>query len=234
VRNQFGRFDRYFRLDAGPALVCLDPVLRPGDMEWLADLTPSCSTSCGNRLHERYILRAAPPGGRPRDPSMFDLEFSLEYRSRRLTRIALPPSFGLVITEDLLQRALRPLGVGRVDSVGREVAWSMDKKRRSGQRDLLLRVAGTPHALEETPDRWLLTYRYRLAPRPKGDPEADLTATLGFYRPDGGLHRGVVHWGRVRLTIQDTPEQGYAIRFQRLPEQGERPAGRGRWEEPSP
>lgn len=186
VKHQIAAFDRNFEVqkDDGVRITCLHPVLLSGDVRWIG-LVPEKTKAVGRALlwQVRWV-KQLPVG--VRDKGEFDIQIDLTFVDDKLTRVAIPERYFVLMPKDFLIDLLRSLGGAAVDRNRR----SIEAKLARARPDLpqIEKLLGLPTARATQGAQTSMRYRY-VPVGPGASKAGDFDMSLYFNTASGELLR---------------------------------------------
>lgn len=197
LKRQFAKFDEHFVLhtEHGLKIIAQDPVLRMEDVRWLG-LYPESTKRVGlaEQWHIRWV-KQLPPG--VTDKGSFFVALDLTFADGKLTGIAIPESYFMLLPKDFLVGVVRSLGGARIDKSSRavEAAVAADEVRQARPNlPTVDKILGVPtEEREEGPHTF---QRYRYVPSTKEGKAGVFEMVLRYHTKSGEL----LHWqGRTPM-----------------------------------
>lgn len=188
LKQQLGKFDQFFALQTadGLALICHTPVLRTSDVRWIG-LKPEHTRKLGQaeQWQVRWI-KQLPPG--VTETGEFDIALEMGFAADKLTRVAIPERYFVVMPKAFLVGVIKSLGKGRIDKSEKKIEATVSAAEIAAARPKLPsidKLLGVPS--EEREEGETTVVRYRYVPATKEPRAGVFDMHLTFHTTSGEL-----------------------------------------------
>jgi len=215
LRLQMADFQKYavFLDDPGPGLMLKEPVLLPGDLNWLTGLEPSKKEGDKDRSILSYELVKRPAKNTNEKASDLRSEALFMFANDKLARVQLPEQYNAILNGHVIAQLMKRADKAEINQGSKAARWKVEDSSILPGMNQIRRALGHPSKLQTKDGEIILTYWYDLVGTDKPGPE--VTAVFAYDLGDYSFMWGTGDVGKIHVRNQNDGTGNYQLKLWR-------------------